>query len=105
MNDKLFWDIISYIKHKKTYKINDEERPIWNSIVIKANNGYTEFCNQYDDTDICVCPWTQELSTEEYKLLNKIHEKCIGEGWYIIDPLGVSQINYIMYDDVKDKVI
>ena len=93
-------NIKEYIKFKQSYVLNNEERPLWNNIQQKAINGWIEYCKQTEVSN----PWTQILSKEEYELLDKIHAKYYGEDWYITDPLGATQVHYIMFKDIEDKV-
>lgn len=89
---------------RKHYKLTPEERLLWNSLVQKANNGYVEWWSQTQGDDICG-PWIKDYTKEENDLLNKIHEYFYGIGWYVATPISTSQVNYVMYEDVKNKVI
>lgn len=98
-----FKNFINKIKDnfKFSYRLSNEEKHIWKSIEEKSNNGLIECQCEYGNN---ATPWIQELTEEELKLLNKIHDYFYGENWYIADPLGAKQVQYIMYDDIKDKV-
>ena len=71
------------------YAIHDDEIYLWESIKNKAVNSFDYV----------------ELNTNELKLLYKIHDEIMGEDWYIVDPLGPKQVHYIMYNNIKNKVI
>jgi hypothetical protein len=92
-------------RFKEYYELKEEERPIWETIVKKAIEGYNEYEDQTKNNEYSyMCPWTKPLEQNEYDLLDKIHKKYYGEDWYITDPIGGTQATYIMYEDVKDKV-
>jgi len=89
---------------RRHYKLTPEERLLLDSLVQKANIGYNEWWDQTQGDDICG-PWIKDYTKEENDLLDKIHEYFYGTGWYIATPISTSQVNYVMYEDVKDKVI
>ena len=71
--------------------------------MIDGHLEYEEYMK--DNPDSLICPWSKPLESDEYDLLRKIHVKYFGEDWYIVDPISGRQASYIMYEDVKDKVI
>lgn len=82
--------ITKWIKQKiGFYCLHEDEISLWESIKIKAD---------------CACDYI-ELNKHELNLLYKIHDKIIGKDWYIVDPLGAKQVHYIMYNNIKNKVI
>lgn len=109
MKPYINFDIKQFIKklyRPNSYKLTEEETPLWESIIKKAMHGFYEYTvhvKKYPD-EICP-PWIGEtLTDDELKLLYKLHNMFYEKGWYIVDPIGPSQVQYIMYEDVKDKV-
>lgn len=96
-------DIKFWYKTKLKYKLSLEERILWDSIIQKAKLGYDEWLSITQGNDICG-PWIKDYTKEENDLLDKIHEYFYGNCWYVSMPISCAQVNYIMYDDVKDKV-
>ena len=82
------------------YCLHDDEIYLWQSIKTKAENGYKEYLNEPAGP-----PWVTELNTNEIRLLYKIHDAIMGDDWYIADPLGAKQVHYIMFENIKNKVI
>lgn len=71
------------------YCLHDDEIYLWQSIKTKGDSA-NDFI---------------ELNTNEIRLLYKIHDAIMGNDWYIVDPLGVKQVHYIMFENIKNKVI
>lgn len=86
------------------YKLTEEEKPIWDSIVIKEYSGYTEWLEKTKGDDICG-PWIKDITPEEVALIDKIHEKFYGKNWWIACPISTAQVCSAKYDDIKNKVI
>ena len=86
------------------YKLTDEEKPIWDSIVAKEYAGYTEWLEKTKGDDICG-PWIKDITEEEVKLIDKIHEHFFGKDWWIAVPMSNAQVYAVMLDDIKNKVI
>lgn len=91
---------------KKHYKLSPEETQLWESIKQKANNGYSEFCDECKkDPDYWGWPWmSPNLTVEEKALVNKIHVIYFGKDYYLTDPIGVAQSDWAFYDDIKIKI-
>lgn len=97
-------NIIHYwFKSNHKYKLNDNEKKLWCSIISKANVGYKEWFEHTHGDDLCG-PWIKDCTEEEEELIEKIHEYFYGEDWYVVMPLSYAQINYVMYYDIKDKL-
>lgn len=94
---KLWW------KSLFKYKLTDEEKLIWNSIVIKECEGYKEWLEKTKGDDICG-PWIKDITKEEVELIDKIHEHFYGEDWWIAVPISTAQVCSVMLDDIKNKV-
>lgn len=101
-----WFDIKSQIRKYRTYTLTDEETKLWEIIKQKANNGYSEFCEECKkDPDYWSWPWmSPKLTVEERALVNKIHAVYFGKDYYLTDPIGVAQGDWAFYDDIKDKV-
>ena len=98
------WDDIKFwYKKKHGYKLESHERQLWDNLIYKANKGYVEWFVQTQGNDMCG-PWILDYTPEENDLLEKIHRYFYGDDWYIAMPISGAQVNYVMYDDVKDKV-
>ena len=54
--------------------------------------------NGVDETDI-YCPPAMDAQVALYELGNYL----LGEGWYVVDPLSVEQINTIMVYEIERK--
>ena len=88
------------------YVMSSRERKLWKSIEQKAKEGYDEwYHSKYNSEDYYCPPWTKPLTRAEELVLNHIHKKIYGSHWYITDPLGWTQCNYISYEDCKNRVI
>lgn len=98
-----FKEIKFWYRSKKGYKLEPNERSLWNSLIYKANKGYCEWWRKTKGDDLCG-PWIMDYTPEENNLLEKIHRYFYGNDWYIVMPISGAQVNYVMYDDVKDKV-
>jgi hypothetical protein len=87
------------------YELTSEEKAIWYSIQEKATKGYDEFCEECrKDEKYWGWPWVSPgLTKEEQELVRKIHEYFY-PGDYIVDPIGVSQADYLWYKEIKHKV-
>lgn len=96
-----------YRKHYKgKYELTEQEKQLWDIIVKKMVDGYHEYEEHMKDNQYSlICPWSKPLESNEYNLLDKIHKKYYGEDWYIVDPISGTQASYIMYEDIKDKVV
>ena len=82
------------------------ERKYWHSIKQKAKEGYNEwYHSKYNSDDYYCPPWTKDLTRAEDFVLRRLHDKVYGKNWYIEDPLGWTQCNYIMYRDLKWRVL
>ena len=92
---------------KKQYNLTDPtEIDLWYSIKVKAANGYKEYIEKYPSwEDNIMPPWINDMTNDESKLLDKIHAYFYGDDWYTADAISCAQVNYVMYDDVKNKVI
>lgn len=101
-----WFDIKSQIRKHKQYTLTDEETRLWESIKQKANNGYSEFCDECKkDPNYMSWPWmSPKLTVEERALVDKIHAVYFGKDYYLTDPIGASQGDWAFYDDIKDKV-
>lgn len=88
----------------KENKLSDEEIQILNSVEEKAKEGYNEWYNITHGDDHCG-PWISDLTPEEKKLIDNLHEKYYGLDWYVNISIGVKQVYYIKYMDIRDKVI
>lgn len=78
---------------------------LWRSIRKKAKEGKREWHAQGHPNDKIWCPcWTTKLTRAEDLLLDRMHKLFYGKDWYIVDPLGWDQVNYILYDDLRYKV-
>ena len=101
-----WFDIKSQIRKYKQYTLTDEETQLWESIKQKANNGYSEFCEECKkDSNYMSWPWmSPKLTVEERALVDKIHAVYFGKDYYLTDPIGASQADWTFYDDIKDKV-
>lgn len=97
-NIKLWWN--SLFK----YKLSEEECKLWNSILNKDAIGYTEWLEKTKGDDICG-PWIKDITNEEVKLIDKIHEHFFGKNWWIAVPMSNAQVYAAMFDDIKNKVI
>ena len=101
------WDDIKH--HEITYPIyimSRKERRVWKGIKKAAKEGYAEWYNsQYNDDRYLCPPWTKPLTRAEYFVLHHIHDKIYGSRWYVVDPLGYYQISWIMYNDIRHRVI
>jgi len=95
-----------YYRCNKKYKLSEEEIPLWNSLTNKAYQAYTEHVMRYPKWYDNICPpGILNYTSEENNLLEKIHKYFYGDDWYISMPISGAQVNYIMWEDVKDKVI
>ena len=98
------WNGIKFwIKTKLKYKLINDERILWNNIIQKAQAGYNEWLYVTNGDDICG-PWIKDYTEEENNLLDKIHKYFYGDGWYVSMPISCAQVNYVMYEDIKNKV-
>ena len=95
---KLWWN--SLFK----YKLTGRERELYNSILIKDAIGYGEWYAKTHGDDICG-HWIKDITEEEVKLINKIHEHFFGKNWWITIPISTAQVCSIQYNDIKNKVI
>lgn len=87
-----------------TYTLKENEIELWKIIEEKAKIGYTEWLEKTKGDDICG-PWIKDITEEEVKLINKIHEYFFGKDWCIAIPMSTSQVCSVQYDDIKNKVI
>ena len=90
-------------KQRKYKLINEEEKALWNNICKKAKIGYDEWFDQTQGNDLCG-PWLKDYTKHEEALIEKIHSYFYGDDWYCVMPLTCSQVNYLMYYEIKDKV-
>jgi len=98
------WNRIKFwLKTKLKYKLTNDEKILWNNIIQKAQVGYNEWCDVTKGNDICG-PWIKDYTEEENNLLDKIHKYFYGDGWYVSMPISCGQVNYVMYEDIKNKV-
>lgn len=88
----------------RRYKLSNEEKLMWENIKVNADKGYNEWLEQTKGDDLCG-PWLKDYTKDEEKLIEKIHAYFYGEDWYCVMPLSNSQVNYLMYYEIKDKVI
>ena len=96
-NIKLWWN--SLFK----YKLSEEERELYNYILIKDAMGYGEWCSKTHGDDICG-HWIKDITEKEMALIDKIHEHFFGKDWWIALPMSNAQVYAVMFDDIKDKV-
>lgn len=94
---------ILWIHSFNKYKLSENEIKLWNSIINKADLGYHEWLQKTHGEDMCG-PWIKDYTDEENKLIDKIHTYFYGKHWYIVMPISGSQVNYIKYCDIKNKV-
>jgi hypothetical protein len=87
----------------KIYVLNNDEKVIWNNVVSKANDGFTEWFKQTKGDDICG-PWIKDITPEEIRLIDKIHSKFNKDWWWAM-PISQAQICYIQFEQIKNKVI
>jgi hypothetical protein len=85
------------------YKLSKNEVKLWNNIIQKAQVGYNEWWDITKGNDMCG-PWIKDYTEEENNLLDKIHKYFYGDGWYVSMPISCAQVNYVMYEDIKNKV-
>lgn len=98
------WNRIKFwLKTKLKYKLTNDEKILWNSIIQKAQVGYNEWWDVTKGNDICG-PWIKDYTEEENNLLDKIHKYFYGDEWYVSMPISCGQVNYVMYEDIKNKV-
>lgn len=97
-NIKLWWN--SLFK----YKLSEEERELYNYILIKDAMGYGEWYSKTHGDDICG-HWIKDITEEEMALIDKIHEHFFGKDWWIAVPMSNAQVYAVMFNDIKDKVI
>ena len=98
------WNMIKFwLKTKLKYKLTNNERILWNNIIQKAQIGYNEWWDSTKGNDMCG-PWIKDYTEEENNLLDKIHKYFYGDGWYVSMPISCAQVNYVMYEDIKNKV-
>lgn len=98
------WNRIKFwLKTKLRYKLTNDERILWNNIIQKAQTGYNEWLDITKGNDMCG-PWIKDYTEDENNLLNKIHKYFYGDGWYVSMSISGAQVNYIMYEDIKNKV-
>lgn len=102
-------NIIKFLKNIRiqlsSYCLDLEESAIWHSISQKARDGYLEWIENREDRNREIYPcYTQMLQPCETELLKKIHDRYFGKDFYIAFPLGPNQVNWIMYQDICDKV-
>ena len=95
---------ILWIHSFHKYKLSEEESKLWNNISNKASNGYIEWFAKTQGDDICG-PWISDYNDEERKLVDKIHQYYYGTNWWIATPISGAQVMYVMYEDIKNKVI
>ena len=95
---KLWW------KSLFKYKLTEEERKLWNSILNKDAMGYEEWYAKTKGDDICG-HWIKDITEEEMALLDKIHEHFFGKDWWIAVPISNAQVYAVMLDDIKNKLI
>lgn len=104
--NKFIKQIKKLFKKKQYILTNPTEIDLWYSIKVKAINGYKEYIEKYPSSaDNIMPPWINDITNDELTLLDNIHTYFYGDDWYITDPIGCAQVNYIMYDDIKNRVI
>jgi len=92
-----------WIHDFRKYKLNNNEKLLFNNLIYNSKIGYSEWYEQTHGNDICG-PWIKDYSSEENELLEKIHRYYYGDHWYVTMPISGAQVNYIMLQDIKDKV-
>ena len=101
------WDDIKH--YEITYPIyimSHKERRIWKGVKKAAEEGYNEWYNsEYNDPYWLCVPWTTPMTKAENFVLRHIHEKIYGEDWCVADPLGYCQVSWIMYNNIRNRVI
>lgn len=85
------------------YKLTDDEKILLESINVKAKLGYDEWYECTKGDDLCG-PWIKDYTEEENDLLDKIHKYFYGDNWYVVMPISGAQVNYVKYEDIKNKV-
>ena len=87
----------------KIYILNNDEKVIWNNIVFKANEGFTEWVKLTKGNDLCG-PWIKDITPEEIRLIDKIHSKFNKDWWWSM-PISQAQVCYIQFAQIESKVI
>lgn len=87
----------------KIYILNNEEKSIWNNIVSKANDGFIEWAKQTKGDDLCG-PWIKDITSEEIRLIDKIHSK-FNKDWWVAMPLSQAQVCYVQFAEIENKII
>lgn len=98
--EKLF----RWVMYFQKYMLTDEEEKTWLSIKQKVKEGYKEWSSMTHGDDHCG-PWIKNITHGEKVLIDKIHKKYYGDDWVINDPIGVNQVYYVKYTEIKNKVI
>lgn len=102
------WNAIKHLfeRAKVVYVLSEEERVLWNSIEDKRKVSALQYkLNGDHNRDTMVAPYIDGLTQDEHTLLKRIHDRYYGKDWYVADPLGGGQVDYIIYDDIKHRVI
>lgn len=87
------------------YFLLPDEKRTWHIIGERMRAGEREWHEQgFPNSKILSPCWCTPMLKSEKLLLKKIHEHFYGNNWYIADPLGETQIAYIMYEDIKNRV-
>lgn len=94
--------IILNFRNLFKYKLNKDEQILWESIVNKAELGYNEWYEKTKGDDMCG-PWIN-TTKEENDLLDKIHKYYYGDNWWVSFPISTAQVNFIIYEDIKNKI-
>ena len=88
----------------KVYILQPDEIITWHLIKERMYAGEREWKAEGNPKNGIWKPcWCTPMLNSEKLLLKKIHKHFYGD-WYCVDPLGETQIWYIMYDDIKNKV-
>ena len=92
-----------WVRSFRKYKLTDDEKLLWESLKVKAKLGYNEWLARTKGDDLCG-PWIKDYTQEENDLLDKIHKYFYGDDWYVVMPISGAQVNYIMFNDIMDKI-
>jgi hypothetical protein len=86
-----------------TYVLSHNEISTWKNIERKAKQGWQEWFDKTKGDDLCG-PWISNIEPNEVNLIDKIHKIFYGDDWYVVMPLHTSQVCYVQYMQIKDKV-
>ena len=82
-------------KHKFIYKLSSEERITFNKLL---NTVLLQLLKNRQRTYF-------SFNNIEGLLLDKIHAHFYGKDWYISDSIGCKEVDYILFNDIRNKLI